>query len=70
MKEAYMGLYADGAMIKTEYSTETEEVSLIIARDNDTPDQEYILSHKQANEIIYAMSRALLIQGIEGEESK
>lgn len=60
LHRSYQGLYADGAMIETGFDATSDDIVLVIARDHDTPDETYIMTAAQANELIHALSKALL----------
>ncbi len=60
--DCYKGIYADGATVITRYSDEGD-IELRLARDHATPDQSYVMTRYQANEIIYALSKAVLEHG-------
>lgn len=54
-------LYADGAMIRSQINRKTEDICLILSRTHDASDDNYVITRQQAGEIIYALSKALMV---------
>lgn len=53
-------VYADGATIKSQLNRATGDVCLILARTHDDPDENYVVTQQQAQEIVYVLSKAIV----------
>jgi hypothetical protein len=54
-------LYRDGATIKSLINHDTEAVCLVLARSHEAADENYVITKQQAGEIIYVLSKALMM---------
>jgi len=63
-------VYKDGATIKSQIDRDSEDVCLILARTHEDPDQNYVVTKQQANEIIYVLSKAIMMMNEDFREDE